>query len=112
MEKAELYISQALGDLKTTLLQGAAAALVSAVLAKILLPKPTKIIIDEGIPAELVTIGKKDNPKAVYVSSKKHSANIAPAVILAAAAVAVSAFKKRYDEDNNIINAESNQPTE
>lgn len=101
----EQNISQTLGELKTALFRSAAVMLVTAVLAKLFLPKPTEIVIDEGIPAELITIGKKDNPKAVYVTTKKHRVNVIPALLMAAAAAVVAAVKKQYDSDNGIISS-------
>lgn len=101
----EQNISQTLGELKAALFRSAAIMLVTAVLAKLFLPKPTTIVIDEGIPAELYTVGKKGNPKAVYVTTKKHRVNVIPAVLMAAAAAVVAVVKKQYDSDNGIINS-------
>ena len=52
----------------------AAAACVSAFLSEVVLKsmvnaRPTKIVVEDGIPAALYTIGKNDKPAAVYVST-------------------------------------------
>lgn len=99
----EQNISQTLGEVRNALFRSAAIMLVTAVLARLFLPKPTTIVVDEGIPAQLFTLGKSDNPKAVYVTTKKNRTNILPAVFTGAAAAIVAAAKKQYDSDNGVI---------
>lgn len=69
---------------------------------RFLLPKKTKIVVDEGIEAELVAIGKKGNPKAVYVSSKKNRINFRGAVIFSTLALVITKLIAQYEENHNI----------
>lgn len=97
----ENNISDLLGQLRDTLFKSTAAMLASSILTFILAPRQTRITVDGGIPANLVVLGKKDDPKAVYVSTKKHSLNILPTLLLLAAAVGMCFVKQRYDDLNN-----------
>ena len=68
--------------------------LVNGIFAK----KSTEIIIDGDLPASLVTLGGKDNPKAVFISNKKHNIHIAPALIYALGAFAAAAYLGRTEK--------------
>lgn len=96
----ENNISEMLGQLRDTLFKSTAAMLVSSILSFIIAPRQTKITVDGGVPAQLVVLGKKDDPKAVYVSTKKHSVNILPTLLMLAAAVGMCFVKQRYDDMN------------
>lgn len=98
----ETNISELLGQLRDALFKSTAAMLISSILSFIIAPRQTKITVDGGIPAQLMVLGKKDDPKAVYVSTKKHSVNILPTLIMLAAAVGMCFVKQRYDELNNL----------
>ncbi len=69
---------------------------------RFLLPKQTKIVVDEGVSAELVALGKKGNPKAVYVSSKKNHLNFRGAIVFCIIANLLTSFIKKYEEDHKI----------
>lgn len=92
--------------MKTVLESVAAASASAAVMSFItqvivnglFMPKKTKIIIDGDIPAELIALGGKKAPEAVYISSKKRSINVAPAIFFAAVAVIL---RKYLDDENN-----------
>ncbi len=99
----EFEISRFMGELRSTFVKSALMALIGAAAARIFMPKPTEIIVDEGIQAQLVTIGKSGNPKAVYITNKEHKINLLPAFLMAAAAVAMTIVKDKYDKENNII---------
>lgn len=63
----------------------AAAACVTSFLSGVLLKKlvsvrPTEILVEDGVPAALYTIGSKDSPRAVYVSSKKYQTDWKPVI--------------------------------
>ena len=102
----ELEILRIMGEIRNTFARSAVMMLIGALASHFLLPKPTKIIVDEGVPAQLVTLGKEGNPKAVYVTNKEHKLNLLPTVLMAAAAAAMIILKRKYDKENNIISAE------
>lgn len=63
----------------------AAAAAVSSFLAEVVLKgfisqRPTRILLESGIPATLYAVGAKDAPAEVYVSSKRDSIDWRPAL--------------------------------
>lgn len=69
--------------------KAAAAACVSSFLSDVVFralvsSRPTKIVVEDGIPAALYTIGSKDGPKAVYVSSKRSKADWRPVIFFGA----------------------------
>ncbi|MBQ8568907.1 MAG: hypothetical protein IJ446_06795 [Oscillospiraceae bacterium] len=91
-----------------TALESVAAASASAAIMSfisqvlvngIFVPKKTKIVIDGDIPAELIALGGKKAPEAVFISTKKRSVNVAPALVFAA--VALILRKYLDDEKNN-----------
>ena len=67
--------------------------LVNGVFAK----KFTEIRIDGELPAQLLTLGGKDNPQAVYITNKKKSIHIAPALLYGLAAAAAAAYLGRTE---------------
>lgn len=76
---------QALREFVDQIGRSAAAACAMAFLTEVVLKgiinaRPTKIVVENGIPAALYTIGEKDKPKAVYVSSRRERANLAPVI--------------------------------
>lgn len=93
--------SQLLDEIKNTLFKGSLAMLASAVISRLLAPKRTEIIVDNDVPAELYTVGQKDGPKAVYVTTKKHSVNLVPTILMLLAGILVWYIKKCYDESHN-----------
>lgn len=97
-----LNLLETLDDIKSALVKGAITAFVSAVIARIFAPKPSSIQVEEGIPTEIYTLGKRGNPKIVYVSTKKHHINLFPAIFMLAAAAGVSAAKKQLEETSVI----------
>lgn len=67
----------------------AAAACVSAFLSEVVLKsminaRPTKIVVEDGIPAALYTIGKNDKPAAVYVSTRRSKVDWKPVLFFGA----------------------------
>ncbi len=63
----------------------AAVAALSAVLSDVVLKglistAPTRITVQNGIPAELYAVGKNDYPTEVYVSAKRSSVDWRPAL--------------------------------
>ncbi|MCM1523034.1 MAG: hypothetical protein NC120_01135 [Ruminococcus sp.] len=80
---------QTLREVIETVGKTAAAACISAFLSEVVLrtivsPHPTKIIVEDGIPATLYTIGAKDKQAAVYVSSKSSRADWKPVIFFGA----------------------------
>lgn len=100
----ETNISEMLRQLRDALFKSTAVMLVSSILSFIIAPRQTKITVDGGVPAQLMVLGKKDDPKAVYVSTKKHSVNIMPTLLMLAAAVGMCFVKQHYDDLNKIDN--------
>lgn len=89
----------------------AAAACISSFLGGVVLstlvnPQPTKIVVENGVPANIYTVGGKDAPRAVYVSSKPVRADWKP-VLFFGAVFAACKFFLEYREDNvpNIIDS-------
>ncbi|MBQ8827301.1 MAG: hypothetical protein IJ007_09425 [Oscillospiraceae bacterium] len=95
--------SKLLGIIRDSLIQSSIALAAASILSFFLVPKQTQIVVDDDVPAQLLTLGGKDNPKVVYVSTKKRSINPLPAVLAIAAAVAAAVIKYKYDADNGII---------
>lgn len=67
----------------------AAAACVSAFLSEVVLKglvsvRPTKIIVENGIPAALYTVDSKKGPAAVYVSAHRSVTDWRPVLFFAA----------------------------
>ena len=93
-EAAESFVSAAAAS--------AAASLLTQITNALFLPKKTEIIVEGDIPAQLVTLGKNGNPKAVYVSSKKGKMDLMPAILMALAAFAVHKALESEDKDTNI----------
>ncbi len=96
-------MSEMLGELRNTFLKGAAAMLVSSIITRLFAPKQTTIVVDDGIPTELYTLGKKDNPKAVYLSTKKHKINLVPTVLFLIAAIASSVLKSKIEKKDIVF---------
>ena len=96
-------VSRLLGMIRDSLLQSALALTAASVLSFFLVPKQTEVIVDNGLPVQMMTLGGKDNPKAVYISTKKRKINPMPALLSVGAAVAAAVIKIKYDNDNNII---------
>lgn len=96
----EYNISEMLGELRDNLLRGSLVMLAAGILSRIFSPKPTKITVQEGVPAELYVLGKKDNPKAVYVSTKKYRVNLFPPFLMLVAGIAAAVFKQKFDENS------------
>lgn len=95
--------SKLLGIIRDSLIQSSIALAAASILSFFLVPKQTQIVVDDDVPAQLLTLGGKDNPKVVYVSTKKRSINPIPALLAIAAAAAAAFIKHKYDTDNGII---------
>ena len=81
----ELTLRRILETVGTT----AAAACLTAVLSDVVLKglvsvRPTKILVENGVPAELYAIGKNDYPSEIYVSAKRSQTDLRPALFFAA----------------------------
>lgn len=72
------------------------------IIERLFMPKQTKIIVDDGIPAELTVLGKKGNPKAVYVSTQKHHIKFRGAILLGVLAYFLSKFIQKYEEEHKV----------
>lgn len=88
----------------------AAAACISSFLGGVVLNtlvsvKPTKVLVENGIPACIYTIGEKDAPRAVYVSSHRSRADWRP-VIFFGAVFAACKYILDY-RDKNVPNVQS-----
>ncbi len=82
----------------------AAAACISAFLSEVVLKtivsaRPTKIVVENGIPAALYTINGSDGPKAVYVTSRRSKADWKP-VLFFGAVFAGCKYILEYREKN------------
>lgn len=80
---------QTLREVIETVGKTAAAACISAFLSDVVLralisSRPTKIVVEDGIPAALYTIGEHDKPKAVYVSSRRSRVDWRPVIFFGA----------------------------
>lgn len=80
---------QALREIVELVGKTAAAACVSAFLSEVVLKtiisaRPTKIVVENGIPAALYTINGKDGPSAVYVSSRRSRTDWKPVLFFGA----------------------------
>ena len=67
----------------------AAAACISSFLSEVVLKavvnaRPKKIVVENGIPAALYTIGSGDKPSAVYVSSRRSKVDWKPVIFVGA----------------------------
>ena len=96
-------ISNYLGIIRDSMIQSSIALAAASVLSFFLVPKQTQIVVDDDVPAQLITLGGKDNPQVVYVSTKKRKINPFPALIAIAAAAAAAFIKYKYDTENGII---------
>ena len=72
------------------------------IIERLFMPKQTKIIVDDGVPAELTVLGKKGNPKAVYVSTEKHHIKFRGAILLGVLASFLSKFIQKYEEEHKV----------
>lgn len=80
---------QTLREVIETVGKTAAAACISSFLSEVVLntlmnKAPARILVENGVPAVLYTIGGKDSPHAVYVSSKRSRANWTPVIFFGA----------------------------
>ncbi|MBQ5316199.1 MAG: hypothetical protein J6I96_01465 [Oscillospiraceae bacterium] len=85
----------------------AAAACLTAVLSDVILRslvsvRPTRINVENGVPAELYAIGKNDYPTDVYVSTKRSQADLRPALFFAAVFVGCKLILE--NREKNIAN--------
>ena len=108
MKMAEFQVNEQL--LKQALTQAMESATVMAVnmfaaetVRAIFAPRPTKIMIENGVPANLTIAGKKGKPQAVYVTTKRLRANYAPALFFGAVAFGCYALMKYREKDVEII---------
>ena len=93
-EAAESFVSAAAAS--------AAASLLAQLANAVFLPKKTEITVEGDVPAQLITLGKKNNPKAVYISTKKSRMNLMPALVLAASAFVVYRAIHSEDKDTDV----------
>ena len=103
----EKTVTQIIEGSVKNLVSAAAAAAVFSLLTEIVVngifaKRSTEIIIDGELPANLLTLGGKDNPKAVYITNKKHAVRIAPALIYALTA-AVGAYWLREKKEKDFV---------
>ncbi len=82
MNISEKKAKEMLCTIRCQAVKCAAVSIVSEVLYKTLIaPRSSKVIVDKDVPTEIVAIGSKDGPAAVYVTTKKRRRiNIVPAV--------------------------------
>ncbi len=71
-EQTLRYIIEAAGKAAAAT---AAAALINAVFQTAVSVKPTKIVLEKGVPAKIYSVGTDNGPSAVYVSTKKNKAD-------------------------------------
>lgn len=95
---------QTLRDVVETVGKTAAAACVSAFLSEVVLKalvsaRPTKIVVEDGIPAALYTIGANDAPKAVFVSSHKSRVDWKPVIFFGAVFVGCKYFLDQREQN-------------
>ena len=89
-------------SVRDSLLSLSIVLVVYGIIERFFLPKQTKIIVDDGVPAELTVLGKKDNPKVVYVSNKKHKVNFRGALPLIIMAMLINKGIEKYEEEHNV----------
>lgn len=95
-------ITNFLKSVRDSLLSISIVLVLYGLVERFLLPKQTKIIVDDGVPAELTVLGKKGNPKAVYVSSKKNRINFRGAVFFCLAANILTKLIQKYEEEHKV----------
>lgn len=95
-------ITNLLKSTRDTVLSLSIILAVYGIVERLFMPKQTKIIVDDGVPAELTVLGKKGNPKAVYVSSKKNHINFRGAAVLSTIALLLTKFINKYEEDHKV----------
>lgn len=89
-------------SIRDSLLSLSIVLAVYGIIERLFLPKQTKIIVDDGVPAELTVLGKNGNPKAVYVSTEKHHINFRGAALLCIMAMLLNKFIQKYEEDHKV----------
>lgn len=94
--------SNLIKSIRDSLLSLSIVLAVYGIIERLFLPKQTKIIVDDGVPAELTVLGKKGNPKAVYVSTEKHHIKFRGAAILCIMAMLLNKFIQKYEEDHKV----------
>ena len=92
--------SNLIKSIRDSLLSLSIVLAVYGIIEGLFLPKQTKIIVDDGVPAELTVLGKNGNPKAVYVSTQKHHVKFRGAILLGIMAYCVNEFIKKYEEEH------------
>lgn len=85
MNSSYFMDEQTLREVLETVGKTAAAACISTFLSEVVLKtiisaRPTEIVVENGIPAALYTVDKKNGPAAVYVSARKSRADWRPAI--------------------------------
>ncbi len=88
----------------------AAAACVSAFISEVVFKalvsaRPTKIIVENGIPAALYTIKGSDGPKAVFVSSRRSRVDWKPVIFFGAVFAGCKYFLD--NRDKNVANVKT-----
>ena len=90
------------------------AALASAVICMlseiamkgVLAAHSREITLDGDLPAQILTLGGKDNPGTVYISSHRIRPRIGPSLMFllaAAAAAAVLSYEKKNEQDKIVV---------
>ena len=103
-DEMKKIIREATESFASAALASAAMALLSQVVINgILAPRTTKITVDGNIPAQLLTIGEKGSPKAVYISTKKHRINLVPAAVFGAAALIARLYLNKDSGDTHVV---------
>ena len=81
----EATLRKILETVGTTAAAACLTALLSDVVLKALVStRPTKILVENGVPAELYAIGKNDYPSEIYVSARRSQTDLRPALFFAA----------------------------
>ena len=82
----EQMAEQAITEAMTSCVMAAVSTFAIETVRNIFALRPTKVLLENGLPANITIEGKKGRPKAVFVTTKRLKANYAPAFVFAAAA--------------------------
>lgn len=78
------------------------SAILGAVVHSLVSTKATEVIVEQGIPTEIYTIGKRDEPSAVYISTRRSKTDLKPALFFGAVFLGCKYFLDYRDK--NIAN--------
>lgn len=99
IDLGDLDLKELADEAEKYFLTAAAVAAGAAIVERLFMPKPTKVVLDGDVPVQLYAVGKKGKrPQAVYVTTQKRQIHFKPAAMFLAGACVAELVKLVIDE--------------